>query len=303
MNNRYKEFLPYLEKKFAGEYLLNEPLSSHTWYRIGGPADFFVYPQDTEDVVMLLRQCQTLDVQAYFLGEGANVLVNDAGYRGVIMNLTRHFTNILQENTVITVDAGALLEDVILFSEHHSLGGLECLSGIPGTVGGALMMNAGTHYGEIGDAILEVSLLNEELESFILSGEQIAFQYRSVPQLQEKPLLGCKMQLHYKDKAVLRKSRLAHLAERAAKQPLDCPSCGSVFKRPPGHYVGEMVQNLGLRGFRYGDAMISEKHGGFIVNLGNAKASHVKYLIEKIQKKVHKHFGICLEPEVRFVGF
>lgn len=301
--NRNKDLLTYLEKNFAGEYLLNEPLSSHTWYRIGGPADFFVYPQHTEDLVALLHQCQTLDVQTYFIGEGANVLVNDTGYRGVIINLTRHFAEISQENTVMTVDSGVLLKDLILFSENHSLGGLECLSGIPGTIGGALIMNAGTHCGEIGDTVIEVCLLNENLETVTIPAEQISFMYRSTPELQGKPLLGCKVKLHYEDRSLLQETRLALLAERSAKQPLEYPSCGSVFKRPAKHYVGKLVQDLGLKGFRYGDAMISEKHGGFIVNLGHAKASHVRYLIKKIQNDVYTHYGVELEPEVRFLGF
>jgi UDP-N-acetylmuramate dehydrogenase len=137
----------------------------------------------------------------------------------------------------------------------------------------------------------------------VLPADQMTFSYRSVPQFQEKPLLGCKLKLRHADEAGLRKIRLHQLAERAAKQPREYPSCGSVFKRPPNHYVGKMVQELELKGFRYGDAMISEKHGGFIANLGNAKATHIKYIIEKVQDDVYTHFGVHLEPEVRFVGF
>lgn len=303
MNAWKKALVKYFDRHFTGEYVIDEPLSLHTWYRIGGPADFLVYPRDPKDLIALLRQCQTLEVERYFIGEGANVLVSDAGYRGVIINLTRYFTGITRTETIITVSAGVLLQDLVLFSETHSLGGVAYLSGIPGTIGGALMMNAGTNQGEIGDTVSEVYLLNDAFEPVVVPREHITFNYRSVPQLQEKPLLGCQLQLYHAEEALLREIRLTQLTQRAAKQPLDYPSCGSVFKRPTGYYVGKMVEELGLKGLRYGDAMISKKHGGFIVNLGNATADHVRYLIEKIQAEVYQHFGIQLEPEVKLVGF
>lgn len=298
-----KELRSYFEKHFAGEYLLDEPLSRHTWYRIGGPADFWAYPRNVEDLLALLHQCRARDVHTYFIGEGANILVSDDGYRGVMISLTRHFNEMSQEKNNITVASGVLLRALVMFAERNSLGGLEYLSGIPGTVGGALTMNAGTHHGEIGETVVEVYLLNQDLEAIVIPDDQITFNYRSVPQLQEKVLLGCKLALYYEKESILRKRRIDQLTERAAKQPLEYPSCGSVFKRPPGYYVGKMVEDLGLKGLRYGDAMISEKHGGFIVNLGNAQAHHVMYLIEKVKDEVSKHFRVQLEPEVRFVGF
>jgi len=298
-----KELQDYLDKHLAGEYLVDELLSLHTWYRIGGPADFFVYPGDIEDLAALLHQCRALDVNTYFIGAGANILASDDGYRGVMINLTKHFTDVSREDSVIKASSGVLLKNLVLFGEKNSLGGLEYLSGIPGTVGGSLIMNAGTEHGEIGETVMEVYLLNEDLEPVVVSNNQITFNYRSAPQLQEKTLLGCKMKLSYEDEAILQKIRIAQIAERIARQPLQHPSCGSVFKRPPGYYVGKMVEDLGLKGLRYGDAMISEKHGGFILNLGSAKASHVMYLIEKVKAEVYKHFSVQLEPEVRFVGF
>ena len=164
-------------------------------------------------------------------------------------------------------------------------------------------MNAGTRFGEIGDRVSKVSLLNEHCEPIILFRDQINFGYRSAPELQGKSLLGCKVKLYPEQEAILQERRLKQLQQRANKQPLKYPSCGSVFKRPKGYYVGKMVQDLGLKGTRYGDAMISEKHGGFIVNLGKAKARDVKYLIKKIQEEVYKTYGVELDPEVRFLGF
>jgi UDP-N-acetylmuramate dehydrogenase len=303
MKSQKQDLLTYLNKNFAGNYLLDELLSQHTWYRIGGPADVFVYPQHIEDLIDLLSHCRTLDIETCIIGEGANILVHDAGYRGVIIHLAKYINKIAVEGEIITADAGAFLRDLVLLCEKHSLGGMECLSGIPGTVGGALIMNAGTHRGEIGERVSEVSLLNEDCEPIVMDRSHISFKYRNVPELQGHVLLGCKMVLSHEEETILKERRIAQLKERAAKQPVEYPSCGSVFKRPPGYYVGKMVEDLGLKGFRYGDAMISEKHGGFIINLGNAEASHVLYLIEKIKDEVYKSFNVQLEPEVRFVGF
>ncbi len=303
MIGRQQEFLKYLDSRFAGDYLLNEPLSNHTWYKIGGPADVFVYPHHPEDLIGLLQQCRFLDLETYFIGGGANLLVHDDGFRGVMINLGRYFTTIVRHETMLSVGAGVPLQRLVWFCEAEGLGGLEPLSGIPGTVGGALIMNAGTHAGEIGQSVAEVSLLNDTLTPMSMSQDQIAFGYRSAPELQNKPLLGCTLNLYIEETATLRAFRLDQLARRQAKQPIECPSCGSVFKRPPGYYVGRMVQELGLKGLRHGDAMISEKHAGFIVNLGNATAEDVRYLIEKIQEEVRTHFDVTLETEVRCVGF
>jgi UDP-N-acetylmuramate dehydrogenase len=164
-------------------------------------------------------------------------------------------------------------------------------------------MNAGTHRGEIGERVSEVSLLNKDCEPIVMDRNHISFKYRNVPELQGHVLLGCKMLLSHEEESILRERRITQLKARAARQPVEYPSCGSVFKRPPGYYVGKMVEDLGLKGFRYEDAMISEKHGGFIINLGNAKARHVLYLIEKIKDDVYKSFNVELELEVRFIGF
>ncbi|MBD3305478.1 UDP-N-acetylmuramate dehydrogenase [candidate division KSB3 bacterium] len=294
----------HLQKTCAGDVLLDEPLARHTWYRIGGPADVFVSPKNSDDVINVLAYCRAYQIPCFLIGEGANLLVSDAGYRGVMVYLARYLNTITRQAQILDVQAGALLQEVVLTCERHHLGGMEYMAGIPGTVGGALIMNAGTDRGEIGDTVSEVSLLNEEYTQIVtMKRDAISFEYRNVPQLQDTIILGCKLLLHHEEESRLRARRLQQLQRRAATQPLEYPSCGSVFKRPPHHYVGKLVQDLGLKGYRCGDAMISDKHGGFIVNLGTATASQVKTLIDKIQAEVYQQFGIRLEPEVRFVGF
>ncbi len=298
-----KDLERFLETQFKGTYLRHEPLARHTWYRIGGPADIVAYPAGIEDLQRLLQCCRALDVPTYMLGEGANLLISDSGYRGVMIALTRYFTAMQTEDEQVTVMAGALLKDLIEFCERQNLGGLQGLAGIPGTLGGVLTMNAGTNLGEIGDCVRKVKLLNAQLELTELGRNQITFGYRNAPELQNTYILDCTLKLSYDDKDRLRQFRLQQIAKREAKQPLDCPSCGSVFKRPAGFYVGKMVEELGLKGLRHGDAMISEKHGGFIVNCGNATAAQVLYLIRTIQQAVEKRYHVELEPEIRLVGF
>jgi len=303
MRGWQKELQTFFNSNLQGDYLADEPLLYHTWYKIGGPVDFLVFPKNQDDLDAVLNKCQSFDVETYLIGQGANLLVHDDGFCGVMINLERYFNKLYSEDNKIVAEAGVSLEDLVMFAEKTGLGGIECLSGIPGTVGGALVMNAGTNSGEIGSSVNEVSYLNKHLELMTLSSDKISFGYRDVPELQEKYILKCKLELSAQDPKFLKAFRLNQIENRAAKQPLEFPSCGSVFKRPPGFYVGKLVQDVGLRGFKYGGAMIPEKHGGFIINLGNAKAVDVKYIIEKTQDEVYKNFGVRLDPEVKFVGF
>jgi UDP-N-acetylmuramate dehydrogenase len=298
-----KTILTYLAQHCAGDYFIDEPLSQHTWYRIGGPADVFVYPKSVAALCDLLRQCRSCDAPAYLIGDGANILTSDAGYRGVMINLERYLNRLTFQDMTVAAGAGVLLQTLVLRCEQQQLGGLEYLAGIPGTAGGALIMNAGTDLGEIGSLVSAVDVLTDQMELVRLPAAEINFGYRRAPQLQDKIVVGCTLALKPEQESVLRKRRLNQVQQRAVKQPLEYPSCGSVFKRPPGHYVGKMIQELGLKGFRHGDAQISEKHAGFFVNVGQARASDVMYLIQKVQDEVFAHFGVRLEPEVRFVGF
>ena len=292
-----------LSEDFKGEFSLNAPLKKHTWYEIGGPADVIAYPKNIDDLKLIIDFCKQNNTPYYLIGEGANLLVSDFGFRGIIIKLNRFFNSFQIKDMIITADAGISFNDLILYCEEANLGGLEYFSGIPGSVGGMLMMNAGTSKGEIGEILEKVYYLDENLNVSILNKNQITFDYRHVKEFQNKILLKCELNVREDDGIRLKKLRLAQIQMRAAKQPLEYPSCGSVFKRPKNHYVGKLVEDLNLKGFTYGDAMISEKHGGFIVNKGNARANDIMYIIRKVQDEVYKHFQVRLEPEVKFLGF
>ena len=302
-DKRHKEIWYFLRKEFSGFFWEDEPLAAHTWYRIGGPADFFVYPRSLESLATLLKKCRSIDMPTYFWGDGSNILANDNGFRGAVISVTRFFNHIERNGNFVEAETGAKLQDLVLFCEQRSLGGLEYLAGIPGTVGGALIMNAGTQKSEIGRRVEQVYLLNKNSDYVSIERDEISFGYRMAPELQGRPIIGCRLTLYHEEEEVLKTRRINQIQQREAKQPFEYPSCGSVFKRPAEHYVGAMVEQLGLKGLRHGDAVISEKHGGFIINLGNAKALDVMFLVKTVQESVYKHFAIELEPEVRFVGF
>lgn len=303
MKNYKQETEYFLKHKFEGDFLINEPLTNHTWYKIGGPVDFLVYPKNLIDLKNILSFCLTGQIPVYFLGLGANILVNDPGLRGVIIKLSGYFNFIEKSGDLLKVGAGTRLQDLIIFCEKNELGGLEYLSGIPGTVGGALIMNAGIDKGVISDVVEEVLCLDIDFNELNLKKSEISFGYRSAPELQDKIIFSCFLKFTHQDEEKLRKIRLEQLEKRRKTQPVEYPSCGSVFKRPPGYFAGKLIEDAGLKGFRKGDAMISDKHAGFIVNLGQAKAKDVKYLIDKIQDVVLEKFNVLLEPEVRFLGF
>jgi UDP-N-acetylmuramate dehydrogenase len=294
--------LKFLQDTCAGDILLDEPLSMHTWYRIGGPADVVVFLRSSQQISAIVDMCASTSTPVEYLGEGANVLASDEGFRGVVISLTRHLVSMTRDGTRVSAAAGATLRNVVYFCEQQGLRGVQFLAGIPGTIGGALIMNAGIDDGAIGDAVASVSVLGGGGGVQTIEGSSVGFAYRSAPVLQNKAVLGCTLSLTEDDPAQLRQYRLDLLRKRAAGQPLEYPSCGSVFKRPPGHYVGKMVEEAGLKGLRHGDAMISEKHAGFIVNLGSATASDIMYLIQTVRDAIDKKFDVALELEVRLLG-
>ncbi len=292
----------YLSNNFKGTYRFNEPLFRHTTYHIGGPADYFVRPYDVNSLKEVLDFCRRNEINEYVLGNGSNILASDSGFRGIVIKLD-YLNSIESKELYVKCGSGVKLSHLILYNENSGLAGLHSLSGIPGTVGGVLAMNAGTSYGEIGDYVQEVCVLDEFLNYRSIKKEEISFNYRSVPALDDKIILGCSFSLYNKDKIKLKECRLRKLEKRAEKQPLEYCSCGSVFKRPPVGYVGEMIEKVGLKGFRKGDAMISEKHAGFIVNLGHAKAEDIMYIIKKVQEVINRKYSVKLELEVKLLGF
>ena len=282
---------------------LHEPMKKHTTFRIGGPADYYLCPHSTEELQKILQICRENKLEFFILGNGSNLLVSDKGYRGVVIQLWKNFSDIETEDNTITVKAGALLSKVAAEALEESLTGMEFASGIPGTMGGAVMMNAGAYGGEMKDIIREVTFLTREGELLTLSKEEMNFGYRtSVVKEKGYVVISAELQLRKGDREEIRKVMDELKERRVTKQPLDMPSAGSTFKRPEGYFAGKLIMDAGLRGFSVGGAQISEKHCGFVVNKGDATAADVLGLIGEVQKRVQEKFGVALEPEVKFLG-
>lgn len=282
---------------------LHEPMKKHTTFRIGGPADYYLCPHSTEELQKILQICRENKLEFFILGNGSNLLVSDKGYRGVVIQLWKNFSDIETEDNTITVKAGALLSKVAAEALEESLTGMEFASGIPGTMGGAVMMNAGAYGGEMKDIIREVTVLTREGELLTLSKEEMNFGYRtSVVKEKGYVVISAELQLRKGDREEIRKVMDELKERRVTKQPLDMPSAGSTFKRPEGYFAGKLIMDAGLRGFSVGGAQISEKHCGFVVNKGDATAADVLGLIGEVQKRVQEKFGVPLEPEVKFLG-
>lgn len=282
---------------------LHEPMKKHTTFRIGGPADYYLCPHSTEELQKILQICRENKLEFFILGNGSNLLVSDKGYRGVVIQLWKNFSDIETEDNTITVKAGALLSKVAAEALEESLTGMEFASGIPGTMGGAVMMNAGAYGGEMKDIIREVTVLTREGELLTLSKEEMNFGYRtSVVKEKGYVVISAELQLRKDDREEIRKVMDELKERRVTKQPLDMPSAGSTFKRPEGYFAGKLIMDAGLRGFSVGGAQISEKHCGFVVNKGDATAADVLGLIGEVQKRVQEKFGVALEPEVKFLG-
>lgn len=282
---------------------LHEPMKKHTTFRIGGPADYYLCPHSTEELQKILQICRENKLEFFILGNGSNLLVSDKGYRGVVIQLWKNFSDIETEDNTITVKSGALLSKVAAEALEESLTGMEFASGIPGTMGGAVMMNAGAYGGEMKDIIREVTVLTREGELLTLSKEEMNFGYRtSVVKEKGYVVISAVLQLRKGDREEIRKVMDELKERRVTKQPLDMPSAGSTFKRPEGYFAGKLIMDAGLRGFSVGGAQISEKHCGFVVNKGDATAADVLGLIGEVQKRVQEKFGVALEPEVKFLG-
>lgn len=282
---------------------VQEPMKNHTTFRIGGPADYYLCPHSTEELQKILQICRENKIEFFILGNGSNLLVSDKGYRGVVIQLWKNFSDIVTEDDAIAVKAGALLSKVAAEALEAGLTGMEFASGIPGTMGGAVMMNAGAYGGEMKDIIKEVTVLTKEGEILTLSQEEMNFGYRtSVVKEKGYVVISVVLQLKKGDREEICKLMNDLKERRVTKQPLDMPSAGSTFKRPEGYFAGKLIMDAGLRGFSVGGAQISEKHCGFVVNKGEATAADVLGLIKEVQKRVQEKFGVALEPEVKFLG-
>ena len=285
------------------EILVAEPMKNHTTFRIGGPADALALPKTPEEVAEVVRFCHEHAQSYYVLGNGSNLLVSDEGYRGLVLQLYRNFNDIQVNGETITVQSGAMLAAVARTAYQTGLTGLEFASGIPGTIGGAVVMNAGAYGGEMKNVLKEVTVLTKEGEVLVIPAKALELGYRtSVIPKNGWIVLGAVLQLKKGDQEQIL-ARMEELKEqRITKQPLDLPSAGSTFTRPEGYFAGKLIMDAGLRGFTVGGAQVSEKHCGFVVNRGNATAADVWELICEVKRRVKEMTGVELEPEVKLLG-
>ena len=290
-----------LKNNFYGTIALNEPLSKYTSFRIGGPADFYLEPSDKNDAVSLISYLRKEQVSFIVLGNGSNVLISDDGIRGAVVNLEHGLSNVSLTDDTIGAEAGVRMARFVEFCIRNDYQGVEMLAGIPGTIGGAVMMNAGAYGGEISMHLTEVEVLRGEKIEWVKK-DAAGFSYRRSA-FQRDVILGARFRFPKGDKAELMRIRRELLIKRNQSQPLNMPNSGSVFKNPAGSYAAKLIEEAGLKGTRRGKAMISEKHGNFIVNTGGASAADVLELMRLARSTVKKKTGIGLEPEVKLMGF
>lgn len=280
-----------------------EPMKNHVTFRVGGPADFFVTPKNYEELSWVLKCCAKYEMPCYIMGNGSNLLVSDQGYRGVVIQLFRQLSDIQCEGNVIRAQAGALLSAVANRALEEKLTGFEFAAGIPGTLGGACVMNAGAYGGEMKDVLKSVAVLTREGERITLQKNELELGYRtSIIAKKNYIVLEAEIELEVGDAEEI-KAVMDDLKERrTTKQPLEYPSAGSTFKRPEGYFAGKLIQESGLQGFQVGGAQVSEKHCGFVINKDQATAADIAELIRQVQDRVEEKFGVRLETEVKRLG-
>ena len=292
-------------RQIVGEdnVLVDEPMSEHTTFEIGGPADLFVIPEATDEVRDVVLACREAGVDYFVLGNGSDLLVSDDGYRGVIIGLADGFTNVSIDDVEMTCQVGVSLREASEMACELGLSGLEFACGIPGSVGGACFMNAGAYDGCIADVLKSVRCLMPDGSIESIGIADLAMGYRaSRVRTDGLVVLTATFRLRKADPEAIR-ARMDELTiKRESKQPLDKPSAGSTFKRPEGYFAGKLIMDAGLQGYQVGGAAVSKKHAGFVVNLGGATAADVRAVIAHVQDEVQRQFGVQLEPEVRFLG-
>lgn len=298
------EFRSKLERILDAESIKTEEMmKTHTTFRIGGPADYYVMPKDETQLAAVIQLCLQSGMPYYILGNGSNLLVSDQGYRGVIISMSEGFRRMEAEGEQIVAGAGVLLYKLAKQAWEASLTGFEFAAGIPGTLGGALVMNAGAYGSEIRDVLVSAKVMDPEGNIHTLTAEELELGYRTscIPKHHYVVLEGT-FRFRHGDKAAIRARMDELLLQRKTKQPLEFPSAGSTFKRPEGHFAGKLIQDAGLRGFQVGGAQISEKHCGFVVNRGQATAADVVELCREAGRQVEEQFGVTLEMEVKLLG-
>lgn len=296
----YKELCHILGEE---KVLTNEPMSRHTTFRVGGPADYFVKPDSPEEIKQLILYLNGKHIPFYILGNGSNLLVGDKGYRGVIIQIYKNMSQIETIDNQIHAQAGSLLSKIAAEAQDKGLTGFEFASGIPGTIGGAAVMNAGAYGGEMSQVLVHVRVLTQEGIVKTLSLDELELGYRtSIIARKSYVVLDAVVGLKPGNIEEIRTLMEDLKGRRVSKQPLEFPSAGSTFKRPEGYFAGKLIEDAGLRGFQVGEAQVSEKHCGFVINRGGATASEIVALMEQVADRVEAVSGVRLQPEVKRIG-
>lgn len=294
----------YIEKIIPKERMLfDEPMSRHTTFRVGGAAKCMLLIEQEEELLKLVPYLNQIEQEYFILGNGSNLLVGDKGYRGIVIKLGEGMNRITVDGDHIYVQAGALLSKTAAAARDAGLSGMEFAAGIPGSIGGGVVMNAGAYDGEMKQITESVKVMDQEGRILVLDNDTMEFGYRTSI-IKNRPFIVLevvlRMQPGRKDEIQVKMDEL--MAKRQSKQPLNYPSAGSTFKRPEGYFAGKLIMDAGMRGYRIGDAQVSDKHCGFVINIGNASAADVKEVIEEVQERVKERFHVNLEPEVIFLG-
>ena len=299
-----KEFYDALTQLTAEKNVLtDEPMKKYVTFRVGGAADYFVSPESAEEVQKIILLCKEAGMPYYILGNGSNLLVSDHGYRGVIIQIYKSMSEVSVKGELVTAQAGALLSAIAAKAAEESLTGFEFASGIPGTIGGAAVMNAGAYGGEMKDVLEQVTVLTKEGELLTLPREELEMGYRTSRVARNQYIvLDAVIRLTHGEQKQIRETMNELKEKRTTKQPLEYPSAGSTFKRPEGYFAGKLIEDAGLRGFQVGGAQVSEKHCGFVINKDNATAAEVRELIRQVSERVKANSGVTLEPEVKMLG-
>ena len=301
--NKYNKFVGLFNEFYdINDIKIDEKLSEYVNFKVGGPADILLIPNSKEQVIKSIKICKENNIPFYLIGNGSNILVRDGGFRGVVLSL-KNVKNIYVDGEKIEAECGVMLKEVSDKAIENSLTGFEFACGIPGTIGGAVFMNAGAYDGEISKVIESAEVIDENCNIIRLSREELDFGYRSSLVMKKGyTVLSAVFKLE-KGQVKTIKELIEDLTnKRESKQPLEYPSAGRTFKRPTGYFAGKLIQDAGLKGYSIGGAAVSEKHSGFVINKGNATAKDITDLIKHIQDEVKKQFGVDLHPEVRIIG-
>ena len=283
--------------------LIDEPMCDHTTFRIGGKADVFVSIINEHEILRLLDLLKSRQIPFFILGNGSNILVSDSGYRGVIIEIGSAYSGVRMLDDIVVAKAGTTMAKLSHFAMENNLTGLEFASGIPGTVGGGIIMNAGAYGGEMRQITYRVKAVTPSGEVVYLSNADMEFEYRNSKAKREGYIiLQAEFRLHHGEKSVIEGIMRDLAGKRRDKQPLEYPSAGSTFKRPQGYYAGKLIADAGLKGLSVGGARVSEKHAGFLINTGSSTAADMYELINQVRTKVKEAYSVVLEPEVIFLG-